>query len=192
MFDSTRGCVWGAEGPELTDVYRCEAYVPEPRERLLRAVTIDADPATVFRWVCQLKVAPYSYDLIDNLGRRSPRDLTPGADSLEIGQRMMVATIVEYDDRQVTGVGTPLANRLFGRMALTYRVEAQGAQRCRLVACLVVANAGLMGRVRTRLLAYGDLVMMRKQLLTLKSRAEASSRDQEAAAVLRTPTQTDA
>lgn len=180
---SAKAREWGAHGHELTDVYPCEKYVPEPRDRLLRAVTIEADSATVFRWVCQLKVAPYSYDLIDNLGRRSPRDLTSGAERLEVGQRLMVARIVEYDEgHHITGVGTSAASRLFGQLALTYRVEALGAARSRLLACLAVAEGGRLTRLRANLLAYGDLVMMRKQLLTLKGCAEASHSDEQTCA----------
>lgn len=169
--------VWGANRHEVTDVYPCEAYIPEPRERLLRAVTVGADAGTTFRWVCQLKIAPYSYDVLDNLGRRSPRRLTPGVEHLEVGQRFLVFTVTEYDaGRHLTGASTPAATRLFGPMALTYRIEQVAPGRSRLVACLTVTGGGgRLRRLRAGLLSYGDLVMMRKQLLTLKSCAEAST-----------------
>jgi hypothetical protein len=53
------------------------SYVQSPRERFTRAVEVDSSPETVFRWLCQLKVAPYSYDRIDHAGRRNLRSLTP-------------------------------------------------------------------------------------------------------------------
>ena len=53
------------------------SYVQSSRERFTRAVEVDSSPETVFRWLCQLKVAPYSYDGIDHAGRRNPRFLTP-------------------------------------------------------------------------------------------------------------------
>jgi len=152
-------------------------YADEPYDRLMRAVTIHADPETVFRWLCQVKVAPYSYDLLDNPGRRSPRDLTPGAEQLAVGQRFLICRISEYDvGRHITGRATPGASRAFGVQSLTYQVSRASENECRLVGCLVVAAGGWWSRVRNTLLAYGDLVMMRKQLLTLKACAESSPR----------------
>lgn len=167
---------WGTTDAEVASRYPCEAYVDESSERLLRAVTVHARPATVFRWLCQLKVAPYSYDLLDNLGRRSPRELTPGVERLAVGQRFMVCRISEYDEgHHITGKATPGARRAFGVQSLTYQVNTASDDECRLVVCLVVETGGWWSRVRSGLLAYGDLVMMRKQLLTLKTLAESST-----------------
>ncbi|MEJ7629070.1 MAG: hypothetical protein WKF54_05705 [Nocardioidaceae bacterium] len=169
---------WGASNAELAASYPCEAYASEPCERLMRAVTVRADPGVVFRWLCQLKVAPYSYDLLDNLGRRSPRDLTPGAERLAVGQLFLVCRISDYDEgHHITGTATPRANRLFGVQSLTYQIDPVAEQECRVVVCLVVEADGWWSRARNTILAAGDLVMMRKQLLTLKACAESSMRD---------------
>jgi len=58
-----------------------------------------------------------------------------------------------------------------GRVAVTYRIRPE-ASGSRLHVRVVFGGSRLAGRV----LALGDLVMMRKQLLTLKSLAEHESR----------------
>ena len=49
----------------------------------------------------------------------------------------------------------------------------EGAERCRLVVKLVVRYpGGVTGTLMRQLLPWGDLVMMRRQLLNLKGLAE--------------------
>jgi hypothetical protein len=163
---------WGSSAAERAATYPCDALIECPDGVLFRAVDVEAPTAVVFRWLCQLRVAPYSYDWIDNLGRQSPRELIDGLDDLEIGDR--VATIFELvafePDRSFTIDST---TRLFGRVAGSYVVTPTGVDRSRLVVKLMFASApGLYGWVASRLLPAGDLVMMRKQLLTLKHLAE--------------------
>jgi hypothetical protein len=168
---------WGSTPSERALSFLCDKVLPNASFELYRAVSVEAPSSLVFRWLCQLRVAPYSYDFLDNRGRRSPRELTAGLDELAIGQRILtVFTLAGFDrDEQITMrimSGRPKA--LFGDLAVTYAVVPDGALRCRLVVKLRVdlPDDGLVGRVRRWLLAWGDLVMMRKQLLTLKKLAE--------------------
>ena len=64
---------WGSTPEERARGYACDVCVAGPDHALFRAVDVDAPAAVVFRWLCQLRVAPYSYDWIDNGGRESPR-----------------------------------------------------------------------------------------------------------------------
>jgi hypothetical protein len=170
---------WNATAAERIAQYPCDRYVQSPGERFTRAVGVESPPETVFRWLCQLKVAPYSYDWIDNPGRRSPRSLTPEVDRLEPGQEFLVFWLVEFEqNRHKTGVVLPRAQRVFSRLAISYVVEPRGTGRCRLVACLsVTAPSSVLDSARLMLLAFGDLLTMRKQLNTLKERAGRSARE---------------
>jgi hypothetical protein len=145
---------------------------------MYRAVSVKAPPAQVFRWLCQLRAAPYSYDWIDNSGRTSPRQLTPGLDELAAGQTVMrIFTLVDFErgahlTLQLTDAP---AGRLFGDLAVTYRVDGAGAGSRLVVKLTMRYPRTLRGRAMRRLLPWGDLVMMRKQLLTLKRLAERPS-----------------
>jgi hypothetical protein len=161
------GSNWGASAQERTLVLACDGLLERAPVRLHRAVSVDACPAIVFRWLCQLKLAPYSYDLLDNLARRSPRELTPGAERLQVGQRFMsIFALADFaKDEHIT-----LRSR---HTAVTYAVLA-GPNSTRLLARVLFDPPG--GRVGAalvgRALALGDLAMMRRQLLTLKGLAE--------------------
>jgi hypothetical protein len=171
--------VWGADAAEVAAAYPCDEVVPEPAEVWFRAVSVRAPRSTVFRWLCQLKVAPYSYDLLDNGGRRSPRTLTPGVERLAVGQRFAkIFELVSFgEDEQLTlRITEPMALAAFGPVTLTYAVRDAGAGS-RLVVKLNVGERGdgVLNGARRRLLAWGDLVMMRRQLLTFRTLAEATA-----------------
>src|SRR5262249_46004376 len=124
---------WGSEEAERRLPFPCDGYVPHPDAAYFRAVTVRATPERLFRWLCQLRAAPYSYDWIDNWGRRSPRTLTPGLERLAIGQGMMRAfTVVDFArDRHVTlrvkhATG---AYGLFGDVAVTYPIPTPSRER---------------------------------------------------------------
>ena len=69
---------WGTTPEERRLAFPCDNLIAEADDALYRGVTVNASPSTVFRWLCQMRVAPYSYDWIDNGGKRSPAALTPG------------------------------------------------------------------------------------------------------------------
>src|SRR5262245_41782307 len=89
---------WRSTPDERRMPFPCDRHVSGPEAAYFRAVDVQAPAAIVFRWLCQLRVAPYSYDCIDNLGRRSPRRLTPGLDRLTVGQRFMTGfELVDFE-----------------------------------------------------------------------------------------------
>ncbi len=164
---------WGSTPAERAEVLPCDRLLARAPMRLHRAVDVAAPAAVVFRWLCQLRAAPYSYDLIDNGGRRSPQTLTPGLDRLQEGQRfMLIFRLAEFEQ----GRSLTLRSRgtVFGEVVVTYRVSEAGGDRSRLLAKLrIEPPAGPLGSVPAQgLLAAGDLVMMRRQLLNLARLAE--------------------
>ncbi|OBH71618.1 hypothetical protein A5684_20910 [Mycobacterium intracellulare] len=157
----TPGLTWGVRPGERTTPLPCDGVLPSAGVRADRAISIAAPPSIVFAWLCQLRVAPYSYDILDNLGRRSPRRRDPELTRLAVGQRFMTIFVLRsfVDDRQIT-----LRSR---GVAVTYAIHP-GGEGSRLHARVLFAGPRLLAHA----LALGDLLMMRKQLLTLKSLAE--------------------
>jgi hypothetical protein len=168
---------WGTTVDERLRHYPCDDVLPGSDQALFRAVPVDAPPSVVFRWLCQLKAAPYSYDLLDNRGRRSPQHLVPGVDRLVLGERVMIFELASFElDEHLTLLVR--GHRAFGDVAISYVVVPSGDGATRLLAKVVtIPPSGATGAVMRRILPAGDLVMMRRQLLNLKSLAEATARE---------------
>src|ERR1700752_3116019 len=115
---------WGSTAAERTASYDCDDCVPGAEIALFRGIDIAAPVSVVFRWLCQLRAAPYSYDLLDNLGRRSPRELTPRLEELEVGQRVMtIFHLASFEpDRHLTIVCDGIGRKLLGDVSSTYTV----------------------------------------------------------------------
>ncbi|MEK7703641.1 MAG: hypothetical protein AAB426_01685 [Myxococcota bacterium] len=171
------GTNWGATLAERSRSYPCDDLCATADAGYFRAVTVDATPDLVYRWVCQLRVAPYSYDWIDNGGRQSPHALTPGVEHLVTGQAVMRIFELKHFDtaRSFTVVNKQRhgGRELFGEVWVSYVIEPLSDARCRLLAKVLVRYPhGPAGWLMRAILPLGDLVMMRRQLLTLKRRAE--------------------
>jgi len=145
---------WGATAAERAAPLPCDDLLPGAQTVLHRAIDVDAPGAVVFRWLCQLRAAPYSYDALDNFGRRSPRTLTPGLGDLVPGQRFMsifrLHSFAQEDHITLRSANT----------AVTYAVRPRRI----VVRIRFRSRLPLVGRA----LAVGDLIMMRKQLMTLR------------------------
>jgi hypothetical protein len=155
----TLGLSWGVRPPERAVPLPCDALLAGIQAD--RAISIAAPPPTVFGWLCQLRAAPYSYDVLDNLGRRSPRERDPELVRLEAGQRFMTMFTLQ------SFVANEQITLLARAAAVTYAIGPDGIGS-RLHVRVLFGGP----RLFARFLAFGDLVMMRKQLLTLKSLAE--------------------
>jgi len=171
------GASWGVTEAEEGLQFPCDGMCPSPAAALFRGVTVAAPATVLFRWLCQLRIAPYSYDWLDNGGRRSPQTLTPGLDALAKGQPVMtIFDLVEFEpDRSLTLVNRARggARRLFGEVWVSYVIQPGAGGQCRLLAKLLVRYpGGITGALLRAALPLGDLVMMRRQLLNLKRLAE--------------------
>jgi hypothetical protein len=167
----------GSSAADRTASYPCDGCRDETARSYFRAVTVHASPELTFRWICQLTQAPYSYDILDNRGHRSPRELTPGADDLKIGSEFLVFEVTAIEPgRSVTGVAPEKIAKIFGPISATFAVVSATGGSSRIVVKIWSGKRGRLGSVRRAALVLGDAIMMRKQLLTLRDLAERDQR----------------
>lgn len=167
---------WGPAGEPLVrlpEELHCDV------RRADRAVATDAGAEDLYLWLCQLRRAPYSYDWIDNAGRRSPRTPDPSLITVAVGDRAMTifdVTAVEEGRSLTLRMRPGLPRRIFGDITVHYGIESAPSGRGRLLVgrLWVPRPAGTLGALRREALLWGDLLMMRRQLLTLARLAAGS------------------
>ncbi len=166
---------WNASDVEREQTYPCDALIANPQHAFYRAVDVMAPPALVYRWLQQLRVAPYSYDWADNFALPSPPELTPRAESIAVGQRLMhILRITAFEPgRSLTAIAANRSARaLFGELAGTYTVTPTATGTRLFVKVNASYPRSLYGRLVGRVMPWIDYAMMRKQLLRIKGFAE--------------------
>jgi hypothetical protein len=157
---------WGVTLAETRRRYPCDDLVPDPALEAWRGVTVRAAPQQVWPWVAQIRLAPYSYDWLDNLGRRSPQQLS-GLPDPAVGESFTTAMRGHAVGRIVAVVpGEHLTGEILGAV-MSYMLVAEGSNT-RLLLKLVMRR----GRIVAPLVSVGDLVMSRRQLLNFARLAE--------------------
>lgn len=79
---------WGSTPGERLVPNACDRLLPKPEDTCYRAIELKASPEIVFRWLCQLRVARYSVDWIDNLGVGAPAEAQPGSGRSDLRQAL--------------------------------------------------------------------------------------------------------
>ncbi len=157
---------WGVTDEEVARHYPCDDLVPSPVLQLWRGVSVDATPAQVWPWLCQIQLAPYSYDWVDNLGRRSPRELRglpdprPGEPFSRVGGKLAIGQVLSISRED------HLTATIMGAV-MSYALSPEGTST-RLLMKLVMERRRWLAPAA----AVADWPMARRQLLNLKVLAE--------------------
>ena len=88
VFYRPRQLRWGATDDEVARGMPGDEIVTHPVFNATRAVTVNARPEEIWPWLVQIgfgRAGWYSYDILDNLGRRSSEEILPEHQHLETG-----------------------------------------------------------------------------------------------------------
>jgi hypothetical protein len=157
---------WGVSSSETLRSYPCDDFVASPVLQAWRGVCVKAPAEAVWPWVAQVRLAPYSYDWIDNLGRRSPRELV-GLPEPQVGDRFTAAGGRKLGRIVSVDPGKQLTGTIMGAF-MSYVLVPQDHDTTRLLLKVAMRT----NRWAAALLSVGDLIMARRQLLNLKQLAE--------------------
>lgn len=171
---------WGATPEEIHGSVVGDELCADATLIATRSITIAAPPSDVFPWIRQMglgRAGWYSYDLIDNFGRKSATSVhdewqnVNAGDKIPAGPISFIAAIVSPPHSFVLEItnGKKSTPRLHFTLAYELREVSAGT---RLITRMRSRINLPGGRLFERLiLGPGDGIMLRRQLLTIASRA---------------------
>lgn len=170
---------WGSNSTEIAREMPGDDVVTDPSFNATRAVSIQAPPEAIYPWLVQMGVGRggwYSYDLLDNLARPSATEIMPQHQLIEVGDVVPMSP----DGRQGMRVLGFEQDRWLlwwdglGDSTWVWGIEACADGTSRLVSRVRMRYRWLSPSIAFGLLVeFFDLMMMRRAMLGIKSRAEA-------------------
>jgi hypothetical protein len=173
---------WGATDDEVRASMPGDEVITNPKYVATRAITINARPSEVWPWLVQvgtLRAGFYAHDLLDNLGHPSSRTILPEFQRLEIGQWVPMSP-TPSDTTAFKVAGFEVSRWLLWKQPLStwsWVLTPMGADHTRLVTRLRIDvdwHHPAMSTLTTVLNEFGDYPMMRRMLLGIRDRAEAT------------------
>ena len=148
---------------------------------LLRRIEINAGAPDIFVWLNQLRIAPYSYDFIDNKSRKSPRYIIENLPPLKINTHYLLSFhILEFEDNSFIAcrfcepINTPVS--LYTRsLFLEYRIVKQGDRSILWCKIKGYYKKDLSSRGFFIIFSAINKIMMNKQLNNIKKLSELTS-----------------
>jgi hypothetical protein len=154
--------------------------VLDPTFNATRAITIRARPEHIWPWLLQVGVKRagwYSYDLLDNLGRPSAREIIPTLQQVAVGDVVPLSP----DGKQgvhILALDLP-RSMTWGTLPDTtwlWFLEPQDDGTTRLITRIRARYRWLSPTIAfSMLVEFADIWMIRKMLVNLRERAEALS-----------------
>ncbi len=148
------------------------------RRDLLRCIEIRAGAPDIFAWLKQLRVAPYSYDFIDNRCRKSPDYIINNLPPLKVHTHFLLAFhILEFEENSFIAsrfcepVNPPI-NRYMKEMFIEYRIVEQGAKSRLWCKVRGYFNTGLSSKGFFVIFSVLNKIMMLKQLQHIRKLSE--------------------
>ena len=175
---------WGATPEEIQSPVVGDDLCSAATLIATRSITISAPPQEVFPWIRQMgfgRAGWYSYNWLDNLGRKSATTIHDEWQSVEAGDKVpsgpisFTAAIVEAPRHFVLEIKSLRKNspQLHFTLAYELRDDPQGT---RLVTRMRShANFPLGSFFEKLVLGPGDGFMLRRQLLTISKNASRTS-----------------
>jgi hypothetical protein len=169
---------WGATDDEIKRAMPGDDIVSETSFNATRAVTIHAPVENIYPWIVQMglnRAGWYSYDLLDNLARKSAEIIMLEYQNLKIGDLIPMSPDGKYgiwvkDFRKNQWMLWWDKN---GDTSWVWVIYSEGDNLCRLVTRVRMKYRWLsFSAIFNLLIEFFDLPMMRKCMLGIKMRSE--------------------
>ena len=175
---------WGATAEELHSPVVGDHLCRDAALVATRSITISAPPQNVFPWIRQMgfgRAGWYSYDWLDNLGRKSATAIHDEWQTVEAGDKIpsgpisFTAAIVETPRHFVLEIKSlgKKSPKLHFTLAYELRDDPQGTRLVTRMRSHCNFPFGLL--FEKLILGPGDGFMLRRQLLTISRNASKNS-----------------
>ena len=145
---------------------------------LLRCIEIHADASDIFVWLKQLRIAPYSYDFIDNRFRKSPDYIIENLPPLKVNTHYLLAFhIFEFEENSFIVCRfcepiNPPVNLYMKDLYFEYRIVKQGTKTKLWCKIKGYFNTDISSKGFFFIFSVVNKIMMARQLKNIKKLSE--------------------